>query len=85
MVANGTGMGDYLYFRFVKHPFVLRLPASPTKTGLYFDIMAQEKRETRFCQVHQTIGIAKHPLRNELKKQIPHARFYPNQMLYAPY
>ena len=59
----------------------LRLPASPTKTGLYFVIMAQEKRETRFCQVHQTIGIAKHPLRNELKKQIPHARFYPNKML----
>ena len=49
-----------------------------------FLVMAQEKRETRFCQAHQTIGIAKHPLRNELKKQIPHARFYHKQVFHAP-
>lgn len=57
------------------------LPASLTKLDAYAQM--QEKRETRFCQVHQTIGIAKHPLRNELKKPIPHACFYFKQVLDA--
>ena len=83
--TDTAGQFRVFYCDSVKHTmFFLCLQVSP-RLALYILVMAQEKRETRFCQVHQTIGIAKHPLRNELKKQIPHARFYPNQVCQAPH
>ncbi len=50
--------------------FFLCLQVSP-RLALYILVMAQEKRETRFCQARQTVGIAKHLPWNGSKKQYP--------------
>ena len=75
MVAYRTGVGDYLYFRFVKHSFVLRLPASPTKTGLCFILW--HKKSVRLdssnpsnCRYRQT------PSTERIEETISHACFH---------
>ena len=69
--TDAAGLFRVLYCDSVKHIMFFLCLQVPPRLALYLLVMTQEKRETRFCQVHQAVGIAKHPSRMNRRTNIP--------------